>query len=340
MNLRGNVGNILDVRWNFIPIQCDFESIRKRQVFFYIKYIKYGLIIFEPVVNRRARKTNEYIFAVSSARGQLSAWLHQSLFRRRANVLLVENLATRRVSTPKSFDRFSPIRENLFSNIRISLSKHGTILKSKRLIGRNSKSFFGGGIFRRTISSVFTFFLEQRLLVREGISAISSVGENQNEHKGASRSQRELERLASSFLSLSHSLPPFFPPNVEKSILELSFRFVSFRGCSAAVSPRLFRSSRAFVPALLRFPDRFSSIVGNYGTHCPVSLFSREHGENGGTMYRADKRKWAEKGRRPRRGMISAVRFFVCFENRPRGESRFFPTRSRKEAYCMQFRFE
>lgn len=182
------------------------------------------------------------------------------------------------------------------------------------------------------------------MLVREGISAISSVGENQNEHKGASRSQRELERLASSFLplpfSLSLSLPPFFPPNVEKSILELSFRFVSFRGCSAAVSPRLFRSSRAFVPALLRFPDRFSSIVGNYGTHCPVSLFSREHGENGGTMYRADKRKWAEKGRRPRRGMISTVRFFVRFENRPRGESRFFPTRSRKEVYCMQFRFE
>ena len=172
------------------------------------------------------------------------------------------------------------------------------------------------------------------MLVREGISAISSVGENQNEHKGASRSQRELERLASSFLplpfSLSLSLPPFFPPNVEKSILELSFRFVSFRGCSAAVSPRLFRSSRAFVPALLRFPDRFSSIVGNYGTHCPVSLFSREHGENGGTMYRADKRKWAEKGRRPRRGMISAVRFFVCFENR----DSFLPDRGKRRIVC------
>lgn len=26
VNLRGNVGNILDVRWNFIPIQCDFDS--------------------------------------------------------------------------------------------------------------------------------------------------------------------------------------------------------------------------------------------------------------------------------------------------------------------------
>lgn len=194
--------------------------------------------------NRRARKTNEYIFAVSSARGQLSAWLHQSLFRRRANVLLVENLATRRVSTPKSFDRFSPITENLFSNIRISLSKHGTILKSERLIGRNSKSFFWGGIFRRTISSVFTFFLEQRLLVREGISAISSVGENQNEHKGASRSQRELERLASSFLPLPFSLslsPSIFSSKRWKKYPRafVPFRFVSwlFRGSFSSTVP-------------------------------------------------------------------------------------------------------
>lgn len=325
----------MEIFWTFVEILFRFNviSIRKRQVFFYIKYIKYGVIIFEPVVNRRARKTNEYIFAVSSARGQLSAWLHQSLFRRRANVLLVENLATRRVSTPKSFDRFSPIRENLFSNIRISLSKHGTILKSERLIGRNSKSFFGGGssgvqflpYLRSSLSRDCSSERVSPRFLQSGRIKTSTKGHLV--HKGNSKDWLLLFFLS---LSLSHSLPPFFPPNVEKSILELSFRFVSFRGCSAAVSPRLFRSSRAFVPALLRFPDRFSSIVGNYGTHCPVSLFSREHGENGGTMYRADKRKWAEKGRRPRRGMISAVRFFVCFENR----DSFLPDRGKRRIVC------
>lgn len=234
---------MLEIFWTFVEILFRFNviSIRKRQVFFYIKYIKYGLIIFEPVVNRRARKTNEYIFAVSSARGQLSAWLHQSLFRRRANVLLVENLATRRVSTPKSFDRFSPIRENLFSNIRISLSKHGTILKSKRLIGRNSKSFFGRGDlpaynFFRIYVLPWAEIARQRGYLRDFFSR----GESKRAQRGISFTKGT--RKTGFFFSFSLSLSPsIFSSKRWKKYPRafVPFRFVSwlFRGSFSSTVP-------------------------------------------------------------------------------------------------------
>ena len=80
--------------------------------------------------------------------------------------------------------------------------------------------------FRRTISSVFTFFLRAEIAVRRRVSPrflqSGSRGENQNEHKGASRSQRELERVLASSLSLH-----FFLQTLKK--VSQSFRFVSFR---------------------------------------------------------------------------------------------------------------
>lgn len=165
--------------------------------------------------------------------------------------------------------------------------------------------------FRRTISSVFTFFLGAEIAVRRRVSPrflqSGSRGENQNEHKGASRSQRELERVLASSLSLS---PFIFSSKRWKKYPRafVSFRFVSFGGCSAAVSPRLFRSSRAFVPVLLRFPDRFSSIVGNYGTHCPVSLFSRRKWREDDVSSRQKEMAREGKRRRPRRTTIPAIR--------------------------------
>lgn len=166
----------------------------------------------------------------------------------------------------------------------------------------------GGGLPAYNFFRIYVLPQSNLCSEEKGISAISSVrsrGENQNEHKGASRSQRELERVV---LASSLSLPSFFPPNVKKSIPELSFRFVSFGGCSAAVSPRLFRSSRAFVPVLLRFPDRFSSIVGNYGTHCPVSLFSRRKWREDDVSSRQKEMAREGKRRRPRRTTIPAIR--------------------------------
>lgn len=185
--------------------------------------------------------------------------------------------------------------------------------------------------FRRTISSVFTFFLGAEIAVRRRVSPrflqSGSRGENQNEHKGASRSQRELERVV---LASSLSLPSFFPPNVEKSIPELSFRFVSFR---LVAVPRQFLLDCSGQVELLclcsfDFPTGFPPSSGITGPIVP-SPFSL--GENGGrTMYRADKRKWPEKGKEEGLGEQRSPPFDVCFENC----SRFYRT---KEAYCSDF---
>lgn len=45
---------MLEIFWTFVEILFRFNviSIRKRQVFFYIKYIKYGVIIFEPASSK------------------------------------------------------------------------------------------------------------------------------------------------------------------------------------------------------------------------------------------------------------------------------------------------
>lgn len=181
--------------------------------------------------------------------------------------------------------------------------------------------------FRRTISSVFTFFLGAEIAVRRRVSPrflqSGSRGENQNEHKGASRSQRELERVLASSLSLH-----FFLQTLKK--VSQSFRFVSFR---LVAVPRQFLLDCSGQVELLclcsfDFPTGFPPSSGITGPIVP-SPFSL--GENGGrTMYRADKRKWPEKGKEEGLGEQRSPPFDVCFENC----SRFYRT---KEAYCSDF---
>lgn len=184
----------------------------KRQVFLFIyTYTKYNRF----VISFEANSKDERIYISQSARGQLSAWLESSsisFFCRRAeNVLTsLENLSISSILfVPKNFDRFSPIKGNLSSNIYIyiSLSKRGTILKSKRLIARNSKSFFGWR--RRTSGVQFLPYLrsssEQSLLWGEGYLRDFFSQESGRESKRAQRgiSFTKGTRKSTSFLSLS-----------------------------------------------------------------------------------------------------------------------------------------
>lgn len=121
INLRGNVGNIS------LKFYCDsmwfrIDSFFSRDKCFFLSIHIQNTIVLSSH-SKQTRKTNEYIS--QSARGQLSAWLESSsisFFCRRAeNVLTsLENLPiSSTLFVPKNFDRFSPIKENLSSNIYI-----------------------------------------------------------------------------------------------------------------------------------------------------------------------------------------------------------------------------
>lgn len=123
INLKGNVGNIsmfVEILLWFNVISNRFVLL-KRQVFFLSIHIQNTIVLSSH--SKQTRKTNEYIS--QSARGQLSAWLESSsisFFCRRAeNVLTsLENLPiSSTLFVPKNFDRFSPIKGNLSSNIYI-----------------------------------------------------------------------------------------------------------------------------------------------------------------------------------------------------------------------------
>lgn len=163
-------------RWNFIVIQCDFESIRSSQetsVSFYL-YIYKIQSFCHLIRSKLERRTNIYLNQLE-VNFQPGSRVHQSLFsaaEQKMFLLLLKIFPSLRLSSSQKISIDSLPSKRIFPQtyIYISLSKRGTILKSKRLIARNSKSFFGWR--RRTSGVQFLPYLrsssEQRLLWGEG----------------------------------------------------------------------------------------------------------------------------------------------------------------------------